>query len=111
MRINITARHFKASDNVKGFVEKKVKKLEKYYDGILDCDVLLEYQKMVKVAEISINVFDKHLRVVEKSEDMLKSIELGVDKMERQLKKYKEKRRDHSHAQVEIVNISDESEE
>jgi putative sigma-54 modulation protein len=92
MRITFTARHFKTSDRLKEFAEEKVKKLKKYYDGILDVEIILDYIKQEQVAEIIAKVYGTRLTVVERSEDLYKSIDLAVDKLERKLKRYKGKR-------------------
>lgn len=100
MRINITARHYKASDKLKAFAETEVRRLKKYYDGIIDCDIILDYEKAVnslQIAEIAVKVYGQRLVVREKSEDIYKSIGAAVDKLERQIKKYKEKRHGHKH--------------
>lgn len=91
MRLNITARHFNLSDRLKQYTEKEVRRLKRYYDGILDCDVILDWEKQAQVAEIVLHVYGTKLTVREKSEDMYKSINLAVDKLERQLKRYKGK--------------------
>jgi len=76
MRVNITARHYKAPDKLKEYAEKEVRKLTKYFDGII------EFAR-------------------EKSEDIYKGIDHAVDKIERQLKKYKEKLKDHSYSKAD----------
>ncbi len=91
MRINFTARHFKPSERLKQHAHDEVKRLKKYYSGILNCDIILDYQKQTQIAEVVLHVYGTKLAVREKSEDMYKSINLAVDKSERQLKKYKEK--------------------
>ncbi len=96
MRITFTARHFKAPDSLKEFAETKVHKLKKYYDGIIDCDITLVHEKLIHVADISVKVYGQHLRAVEKSDDIFKSIDNAVEKLERQVKKYKQKLRAHS---------------
>jgi len=96
MRINFTARHFKAPEQLKEFSEKKVSKLKKYYDNIIECEITLSYEKLTQVAEISVRVYSQTLCVVEKSDDIFKSIDAAVDKLERQLKKYKGKTRSYT---------------
>ena len=91
MRINFTARHYKPSRRLKEYAQNEVKRLEKYYDGIIDCDIILDYQKDIQIAEIIISVYGSKLTVTEKTEDIYKSIDFAVTKLERQLKKYKEK--------------------
>jgi len=107
MQVNITARHYKAPQRLKDFATKKVSKLEKYFDGIIDCDVLLDYEKKIQVADISLKVYGQKLQVVEKTEDIYKSIEFAVDKLERQLKKYKGKLRKHDNQKVTDLEIDD----
>jgi putative sigma-54 modulation protein len=100
MRITFTARHFKPSERLKEHAHKQVEKLKKYYDGILDIEIILDYIKQQQVAELVAKVYGNRLAVVEESEDMYKSIDLAVDKMERQLKRYKDKLRDFDNERI-----------
>jgi putative sigma-54 modulation protein len=98
MRLNLTCRHFKASPKLKDFVEGEVRRLKRYYDGIIECEVILNHEKAaVEVAELVLKVYGQRLTVVERSDDMKKSVASAVDKLERQLKRYKEKLRHRSH--------------
>ncbi|RKY92000.1 ribosomal subunit interface protein, partial [candidate division KSB1 bacterium] len=45
MRVTFTARHFKASEQLRQYAENEVKKLKKFFDGIVDCDVILTKQR------------------------------------------------------------------
>ena len=101
MRITFTARHFKTSDRLKKYAEDKVSKLLKYYQGgVIDFEIILDYVKQEQVAEIIAKVYGKRLAVVEKSEDMYKSIDLAVDKLERSLKKHKGKLREFENERI-----------
>jgi len=91
MRINFTARHYKPSKRLKEYAEAEVKSLEKFFDAIVDCDIILDYQKETQIAEINLSVYGAKLSATEKSEDIYKSIDLAVIKLGRQLTKYKEK--------------------
>jgi putative sigma-54 modulation protein len=91
MNINITARHFKAPESLKDFTKKEVARLKKYYDGIIEGEVILSWEKLTQIAEVKLKVYGQTLAAKEKSDDIRKSITLAVDKLERQLKKYKEK--------------------
>lgn len=91
MRVNITVRHYKPSDRLKEHVTLEVQKLDKFYEGIISCEVILDSQKLEQIAEIIIHVQGNRLTAEEKSEDIYKSIDLAVAKLERQLKKYKGK--------------------
>jgi len=91
MRINFTARHYKSSPRLKEYAENEVTRLEKFYDGIVDCEIILDYQKDQQIAEIILGVHGAKLTAKEVSEDIYKSIDLAVEKLRRQLKKYKGK--------------------
>jgi putative sigma-54 modulation protein len=92
MRVNFTARHAKkTSQRLKEYAQEEVKRLERIYLGIVDCNIVLDYQKEIQIAEINVGVHGTQLTAVEKSEDIYKSIDQAVAKLERQLKKYKEK--------------------
>ncbi|MBN1540888.1 ribosome-associated translation inhibitor RaiA [candidate division KSB1 bacterium] len=106
MRITFTARHFKTSDRLKEFAEERVRKLKKYYDGILDIEIILDYIRQQQVAELIAKVYGTRLAVVEKSEDMYKSIDLAVDKLERQLVRYKGKMRGFDKERI-VENIQE----
>jgi putative sigma-54 modulation protein len=92
MRITITARHFKAPETLKNFVRIEVARLEKYYERAMSAEVILSWEKLHQVAEITLKVAKQNLAAVEKSEEIRKSITLAVEKLERQLKKLKGKK-------------------
>jgi len=96
MNINITARKFKAKDTLKEFIRSEVKSLEKFNDSIQDVDVVLSYlhnKDSIKSIEISLLVPGKTFLVTEESEEFTKAITESADKLKRQLKKIKSKKR------------------
>ena len=104
MRITFTARHFRPSQRLKEYASNEVKRLEKYYHGILEIEIILDYIKQQQVAEVIVKVHGTRLTVLEKSEDMYKSIDLAVEKMKRKVTRYKEKIR-HFHKERISGNI------
>ena len=116
MRLNLTTRHGKASEKLTSFVETEVRRIKKYYDGIIDCNVELDYIKpSIQIAEIKITVHGQVLTAVEKSEDIRTSVRQAVDKLERQVKKYKQRVRDFDRIKavdlIEEKSAGDEEEE
>ncbi len=92
MEVHLTARKFKAHSTIREHAVDAVKKLDRFYDGIVRCDIILSYERptqSVKAAEIILHVFGTQLTAKEKSEDFLKSVELAIQKLEHQLDKYK----------------------
>ncbi|QAR33051.1 ribosome-associated translation inhibitor RaiA [Geovibrio thiophilus] len=91
MNVQITARNIEITDAIRSYAEKKVAKLEKYFDHITEANVLLEVQKNLHIVEVLITAKGVFMKGLEKSEDLYASIDLSVDKIEKQLIKYKEK--------------------
>jgi len=98
MNISITARKFKAHETLKEFITEEVSKIDKFYDNIIDIDVILSYQNnkdTTKTAEIIVKVPGQVLTASEMSEDYKKSTVLAVEKIQRQLDKLKTKNKTH----------------
>ena len=94
MDIHFTARKFKARSMVREHAVSSIKKLDKFYDGIVRGDIILSFERStnsLKMAEINLHVHGTILSAKEKSEEYIKSIDLAVEKLERQLTKYKTK--------------------
>ena len=95
MNVKITARKFKAHDTLKDFITSEVSSLEKFSDEILDLDVILSFQnskESIKIAEIVLQVPGQTLTATENSDDFKKSVSAAVEKLSRQLKKFKTKK-------------------
>ena len=91
MQIQITARNIDITDAIRNYAEKKVGRLEKYFEQVSEATVLLEVQKNLHIVEVLISARGVMMKGLEKSEDLYASIDLATDKIEKQLIKYKEK--------------------
>jgi putative sigma-54 modulation protein len=100
MNISITARGGKASDRLKKYILNKLSKKPRVYEGVIDTEVVLSYEKLIQIVEIKLKVYNGSIIVREKSEDIFKSIDLAVDNCERQIKRFKERRRDHNNERM-----------
>lgn len=109
MQLNITFRQFGSSDSLKEYAKEKVERVNKYLDRAGEAHVVLSLERHLHHAEITIHSGSWVLRGREKSEDMYASIDLAMDKIEAQLRKYKEKIKNHHgrervHHRQELVN-------
>ena len=91
MRITITGRNLELTDGLKGAVEDKLGKLEKYFNPDTDIFVTLSVEKERQKIEVTILVKGNIIRSEQVSNDMYVSIDLVEEVIERQLKKYKKK--------------------
>ena len=96
MNITITARKFKARETLKDHVSAELKSLLKFNDDIINADVILSYQNShdsIKKAEISLHIPGQTLVAAEESDEFTKSVTAATDKLSRQLKTLKSKRK------------------
>lgn len=95
MQLNITFRHLDPIDSLKNYAREKVDRAHKYLDTAGEAHVVLSLERHLHHADITITSGAFVLRGREKSEDMYASIDLAMDKIERQLRRYKERLKHH----------------
>jgi putative sigma-54 modulation protein len=101
MQVNITFRNMFATDALRNHVQDKLRKVvDKYLDKVTEAHVTLSLERYLHHADINLHAGHFHVRGKEKSEDMYASIDMAIDKIERQLKKHKERLKNHRPAHV-----------
>jgi len=96
MQVNITFRNMFATDALRSHVNDKLAKVvDKYLDKVTEAHVTLSLERYLHQAEINLHAGQFHVRGKDKSEDMYVSIDMAIDKIERQLKKHKERLKNH----------------
>ena len=96
MNVKITARKFKARTTLKDYIKDELKSLLKFNDSILSADVILSFQNShdsIKKAEVTLHIPGQTLVATEESDDFEKSINAASNKLSRQLKTLKSKRK------------------
>lgn len=89
MNIIIRGKHIEVTDALKAYVIKRVGKLEKYSDEFMDVKVTLVVEEGRHRVEVTAPIHGMILRGEEESNDMYASIDLVVEKLERQIDKYR----------------------
>lgn len=92
MNIKITGKNIDVTEAMKDYIEKRLERLEKFEGKNTDINVVCSVEREDQIAEIQINHDGDFLRVEERNADLYASIDLALDKAERQLRKEKEKR-------------------
>ena len=105
MQINITARQMRLTQPLKSYVEEKVLKAQKYFNHIIRAQVTLSVEKRAQQAEIVIHAAQQDFRSVAQAGDLYAAVDLASDKIDAQLKKFKERKRDHHRdaAEAEVM--------
>jgi putative sigma-54 modulation protein len=83
------------SESLKAYAREKVERVDKYLDRAGEAHVVLSLERHLHHADITIHSGPFVLRGREKSDDMYASMDLAMDKIERQLRRYKEKLKNH----------------
>ena len=98
IKVEIFARNMEMTDNIRDYITKKISKLDHYLDGLKEARVDLNYVKSARnandrmVAQITTRAPRSLLRTEERADDLLAAFDNALDKMQRQIERYKGKR-------------------
>lgn len=108
MQITITARGYKAPERLKSYITGKLNRKERLYESAVDIDVVLSYEKQTQIADFKAKFPQKVIVALERSDDIFKSIDLALDSLGRQVKRYKERQREHDNKKMADVLVEAE---
>ena len=89
MKITILLRHVVIDEKTKAIIEKKIAKLDKFFDDEQEALVTLRKAGDTEILELTINAAGMIFRSEVKSESYLRAIDIAVDVIERQIRKNK----------------------
>ncbi|MBU2549903.1 MAG: ribosome-associated translation inhibitor RaiA [Proteobacteria bacterium] len=91
MQLSVTFRHMEPSDALKDYARDKISRVEKYLDSALEAHVVLSVEKFRHMADVTIVCDGIKINGQEQTEDMYSAIDMVVDKLERQVKRLRQK--------------------
>jgi len=95
MQITTTFRHLDPSDALKSYAEEKLERVNKYIDEPVVAQVFMTVEKIRHCAEVTLTAKGITIKASEETNDMYSAIDAVVDKIERQLRRYKERIKYH----------------
>jgi putative sigma-54 modulation protein len=96
VQIKISARHGHLSKETQDFIREKTQKLTRFFERLTSIDVTVDLKNENKIVELNVSAEHKHDFVASESNaDILAAVDLVIDKLENQLRRYKEKVQDH----------------
>jgi putative sigma-54 modulation protein len=95
MQTSVTFKNIDPSDHLKTYVSDKLNRFDKYLYNPAEASVVLSVEKFRHIAEINIIGDRLNLNGKEETEDMYSAIDMALDKIEKQIKKSKQKVREH----------------
>jgi putative sigma-54 modulation protein len=109
MNLLITGQHVEITAPIREYVEKKLDRVIRHFDQIIEIAVILAVDSLSEKgrrqrAEVNLRVKGNVFHVEEFHEDMYAAIDGLVDKLDRQVLRYKSKIQDHQHESLKYVN-------
>jgi len=95
MQLNVTGHHVDVTPALKGYVEKKLDRIERHSAHVLDVHCILTVEKLRHKAEATVNLNGGKVYADAVHDDMYAAIDALTDKLDRGVKKHKEKLTDH----------------
>ena len=95
MQISLTGHHIDVTNALKNYVDNKFERLERHFDHVINVHVILSVEKLRQKAEATIHVNGANVFADAVHEDMYAAIDGLIDKLDRQVIKYKEKKSNH----------------
>jgi len=102
----INGRNVQVTDAMKNYVMDKLSKIEKYGTRIIDIVVTLDIQRFQHQADIIVKLNQIMIKGSAVSDDMYVSIDKALDKIQTQLKKYKQRIQDHHAKPLEEIDMT-----
>ncbi len=99
MQTSVTFKNLDPSENLKAYVGEKLNRFDKYLDNPAEANVVLQVEKFRHIAEINIIGDRLNINGTEETNDMYSAIDMVLDKLEKQIKKSKQKIRERRSGQ------------
>ena len=95
MQLNISGHHVEVTESLRDYVETKIEKIERHFDIVSDVHCILTVEKLQHKAEATVKVNGGTIYADSIEEDMYAAIDGLIDKLDRRVRKHKEKLVDH----------------
>jgi len=108
MQINLSGHHVDISPALRDYVTARLGKLERHFDHVTNAHVVLTVEKQAQKAEASIHVSGGRLFADAIDDDMYAAIDALADKLDRQIKRHKEKLTNHRRGEGGLKTLQQE---
>jgi putative sigma-54 modulation protein len=112
MQISVTFRQIEPSEALKNYVGDRLNKFKRYLEGPVEAHVVLGLEKFRHLADVTIDNNGRIIKGKEENTDMYAAIDLVMDKIDMQLKKFRDKQRgSKGDRTVKMVAVAEEADE
>ncbi|KAF3998728.1 ribosome hibernation-promoting factor, HPF/YfiA family [Glaciimonas immobilis] len=108
MNFTISGHHLDVTPAIREHVLSKLERIKRHFDQVIDISVILTVDKITEKekrqkAEINLRVKGKDLHAESIAHDLYAAIDLLIDKLDRQVIKYKDKLQNHQHSAIKHI--------
>jgi putative sigma-54 modulation protein len=101
MQLSVTGHHVEITASLRSYVEKKLERLVRHSDHLIDAHCVLTVEKLMQRAEATLHLRGETVHALAVHQDMYAAIDALTDKLERLVRKHKEKITDHHAAEAQ----------
>ena len=101
MQLSVTGHHVEITAAMRSYVEKKLDRIVRHFDHVIDMHCVLTVEKLLHKAEATLRVRGETIHALATEGDMYAAIDALADKLERRVRKHKEKLTDHHAEEVQ----------
>lgn len=101
MQLNVTGHHVEVTPAMKSYVEKKLDRIVRHSDHVLDVHCVLTVEKLTHKAEATVRLNGNTIHADAVEQNMYAAIDALADKLDRGVKKHNEKLKDHHAAEAQ----------
>lgn len=105
-QIDVTGRNVQVTEPMKAYAMEKILKIERFNIRIIDVNVTMDIQKLDHRVDIVLKVDRIKIKSHANSGDMYASVDMAVDKLQSQLRKYKDRIRDHQAKHTSTIDMN-----
>jgi putative sigma-54 modulation protein len=106
MNLNLTGNHLDITPAIRDYVVAKLERVTRHFDHVIDVTVVMSVDKLRHKVEVNLHTRGKDIHVESIESDMYASIDVLVDKLDRQVLKHKEKRELHRHGGTAVKHAA-----
>jgi putative sigma-54 modulation protein len=108
MNLTISGHHLELTPAIREYVQNKLERIKRHFDHVIDIAVILTVDKLTEKekrqkAEVNLRVRGKDLHAESIAQDIYAAIDTLIDKLDRQVIKYKTKIQDHQHSGIKHI--------
>ncbi|MDP1708947.1 MAG: ribosome-associated translation inhibitor RaiA [Gammaproteobacteria bacterium] len=104
MNLSLSGHHVEITPALRAYLTNKLERVQRHFDHVTDMTVVLSVEKLRQKAEATLHVSGASLHADAEDGDMYAAIDALADKLDRQIKKHKEKLTDHHRSEGALKN-------